>query len=80
VTPGYAARMSRQRKLRRHDRVVWNSHGSQAHGTVQREISGRTRAAGRVVAASPEHPQYLVRTYAGAEAVHRPEALHDERR
>jgi hypothetical protein len=67
--------MAEQRKLHKGDRVTWSSHGGTAHGTVQEEITRRTRAAGRVVDASTAAPQYRVRTDEGRDAVHRPEAL-----
>nr|MDT0659541.1 DUF2945 domain-containing protein [Micromonospora sp. DSM 115978] len=65
---------------RKGDRVSWRSHGGSAHGTVEREITERTKAAKRTVAASRDDPQYLVRTDEGREAVHRPEALHPDER
>ncbi|WP_422774168.1 DUF2945 domain-containing protein [Plantactinospora sp. WMMC1484] len=58
--------------------MSWRSHGSRAHGTVQEEITERTHAAKRTVAASKEDPQYRVRTDEGRDAVHKPEALFDE--
>ncbi|WP_037568818.1 hypervirulence associated TUDOR domain-containing protein [Phaeacidiphilus oryzae] len=70
--------MSRQ-KPRKGDRVSWRSHGSSAVGRVTRRITGRTRAAGRTVDASPQEPQYEVRSEkSGRRAVHKPEALHRE--
>lgn len=60
------------------DRVTWRSHGGTAHGTVQEEITRRTHAARRVVAASGSEPQYRVRTDEGREAVHKPTALRRE--
>ncbi|ROT31102.1 DUF2945 domain-containing protein [Micromonospora sp. HM5-17] len=70
--------MPERRKLHRGDRVSWRSHGSRAYGTVQEEITERTYAAKRTVAASRENPQYRVRTDDGRDAVHKPEALDDE--
>ncbi|GIG89888.1 hypothetical protein Pen02_48240 [Plantactinospora endophytica] len=70
--------MPERRKLRKGDRVSWRSHGSSAHGTVQEEITERTYAGKRTVAASKEDPQYRVRTDEGRDAVHKPEALFDE--
>jgi hypothetical protein len=70
--------MAEQRKLHKGDRVSWRSHGGTAHGTVQEEITERTKAAKRVVAASKDEPQYLVRTDEGREAIHKPEALRNE--
>lgn len=62
--------------FRKGDKVEWNSHGSTAVGTVEQEITSRTEAAGRTVDASPEEPQYLVRSdTSGGTAVHKPDAL-----
>lgn len=69
-----------ERKLRPGDRVSWRSHGATVPGVVEEEISERTQAAKRAVDASPEHPQYRVRSdKSGGAAVHRPEALRRER-
>lgn len=58
------------------DRVTWRSHGSAAVGRVTRKITRHTRAAGRVVDASPEEPQYEVESAkSGRHAVHKPKAL-----
>ena len=65
--------------LRKGDKVTWNSHGNEVHGTVQKTITERTEAAGRTVDASPEDPQYQVRSdKTGREAVHKPAALHHD--
>ncbi|MEU6809995.1 DUF2945 domain-containing protein [Streptomyces sp. NPDC046831] len=65
-----------ERKLSKGDKVTWSSHGGEAEGTVEKEITERTEAAGRTVAASPEDPQYEVRSdKSGRPAVHRPSAL-----
>ena len=58
------------------DRVEWDSHGGTAVGTVERKITERTEAGGRMVAASADEPQYLVKSEkSGGTAVHKPEAL-----
>ncbi|MEV6846772.1 DUF2945 domain-containing protein [Actinoplanes sp. NPDC051411] len=58
------------------DHVRWRSHGEVVHGTVEKKITERTSAAGRTVDASPEDPQYRVRSdKTGRDAVHKPEAL-----
>lgn len=57
------------------DEVTWNSHGSKAHGKVEKKITGDTEAAGRTVRASKDDPQYLVKSENGGEAVHKPSAL-----
>jgi hypothetical protein len=61
------------------DHVTWKSHGGTAEGTVEKKITEDTEAAGRTVRASPEEPQYLVKSEkSGGEAVHKPSALHKE--
>jgi hypothetical protein len=72
--------MSRKKKtgdrLRKGDEVTWKSHGSSTEGTVERKITDRTEAAGRTVDASPDDPQYEVRSAkSGRTAVHKPSAL-----
>lgn len=62
--------------FRKGDRVEWRSHGTTVTGTVLREISSDTEAAGRTVRASKDDPQYQVRSdKTGADAVHKPSAL-----
>ncbi|WP_333776796.1 DUF2945 domain-containing protein [Streptomyces sp. IBSBF 3136] len=64
------------KKLKKGDEVTWRSHGGQAEGKVEKKITGRTEAAGRTVDASPEEPQYQVRSdKSGGSAVHKPSAL-----
>ena len=58
------------------DHVTWKSHGSEAEGTVQREITSDTEAAGRTVRASEDDPQYEVKSdKSGRTAVHKRSAL-----
>src|SRR3569833_1197539 len=65
-----------KKKLHKGDEVSWRSHGSETHGEVEREITDREKAAGRTVDASPEAPQYEVRSArSGRSAVHRPDAV-----
>ncbi|PJE93863.1 DUF2945 domain-containing protein [Streptomyces carminius] len=66
-------------KPRKGDRVSWKSHGGEAVGRVEEEITSRTEAGGRTVNASPDDPQYRVRSEkSGGEAVHRPDALREK--
>ena len=59
------------------DKVSWHSHGTTVHGTVREKITADTNEAQRTVRASPDEPQYRVRSdKTGKDAVHRPEALH----
>jgi hypothetical protein len=65
-----------EESLKKGDNVTWRSHGQQVHGTVEREITSETEAAGRTVKASPDEPQYQVKSdKTGREAVHKPGAL-----
>ncbi|MEU7424868.1 MULTISPECIES: DUF2945 domain-containing protein [unclassified Streptomyces] len=69
-------RKSSDEKLAKGDEVAWKSHGSTTEGEVERKITRRTEAAGRTVDASPEEPQYEVRSAkSGRTAVHKPSAL-----
>ena len=66
----------RQDKLSPGDEVTWSSHGSTAEGEVEEKVTDRREEAGRTVAASPEDPQYVVRSHrSGKKAVHKPSAL-----
>jgi hypothetical protein len=65
-----------KKSLKKGDKVSWRSHGENVNGTVQRKITKRTETAGRTVAASPDEPQYKVKSdKTGREAVHKPESL-----
>ncbi|AOT61996.1 MULTISPECIES: hypervirulence associated TUDOR domain-containing protein [Streptomyces] len=58
------------------DKVAWRSHGGEAEGVVEKKITKRTKASGRTVDASPDDPQYEVRSEkSGRTAVHKPSAL-----
>jgi hypothetical protein len=58
------------------EHVRWRSHGSTAEGEVLEKITADTEAAGRTVRASPDDPQYAVRSdKSGGTAVHKPGAL-----
>jgi Hypervirulence associated proteins TUDOR domain len=66
-------------KFEKGDRVSWKSHGGEAVGEVEEEITSDTEAAGRTVRASKDDPQYRVRSEkSGRGAVHKPSALHKE--
>jgi plastocyanin len=63
-------------EFKKGDEVEWKSHGSTTHGEVVEKITKDTKAAKRTVKASPEEPQYRVRSAkSGNDAVHKPEAL-----
>ena len=64
------------KRLSKGDKVEWNSHGGKGVGKVERKITSDTEAAGRTVKASPDEPQYEVKSdKSGGEAVHKPDAL-----
>lgn len=59
------------------DRVRWDAGNQSSVGTVEDKITADTEAGGRTVRASPERPQYLVRSEkSGRTAVHHPDKLH----
>jgi len=63
-------------EFRKGDHVRWSSHGGEAVGVVVKKITQDTEEAGRTVRASPDEPQYLVRSdKSGGEAVHKASAL-----
>jgi hypothetical protein len=67
---------AKSEKVTQGDEVTWKSHGSTTEGTVVRKLTRRTEAAGRTVDASPDEPQYEVRSAkSGSTAVHKPSAL-----
>jgi hypothetical protein len=58
------------------DSVRWNTPQGKTTGVVQKKLTSETHAGGRKVAASEDHPQYLVKSdKTGKEAVHKPESL-----
>lgn len=62
------------------DEVTWSSHGSTAEGRVEKRVTDRREEGGRTVAASPEEPQYVVRSHkSGKKAVHKASALRRRR-
>jgi hypothetical protein len=62
--------------LRVGDRVEWNTPQGTTHGRIKRKLTAPTDIKGHHVAASEEHPQYLVESdESGAQAAHKPDAL-----
>ena len=58
------------------DEVAWESSGGHSEGKVVRKQTSRTRIKGHVVAASPDNPEYIVRSdKSGKIAAHKQEAL-----
>jgi hypothetical protein len=64
-------------KLKKGDRVRWDAGNQSSVGTIEDVITSDTEAGGRKVKASPEEPQYLVRSEkSGRTAVHHPDKIH----
>jgi Hypervirulence associated proteins TUDOR domain len=58
------------------DKVQWESSQGVVHGTVKKKLTSPTDIKGHHVAASKEHPEYLVVSdKTGAEAAHKGSAL-----
>jgi hypothetical protein len=58
------------------DKVEWDSSGGHSVGEVVRKQTSPTQIKGHKVAASPENPEYIVRSdKSGTEAAHKAEAL-----
>ena len=58
------------------DAVTWNSPEGTIEGKVVRKVTAPIDIKGHHVAASPEHPEYVVRSdRTGAEAAHQPDSL-----
>ena len=58
------------------DRVKWTSSNGEIAGTVEKKLTAPIEIKGHHVAASPDHPEYLVKSAkTGAEAAHKPDSL-----
>jgi hypothetical protein len=58
------------------EHVAWNSSQGEVKGVVERKLTSETHIKGHKVAASPDNPEFLVKSdKTGAEAAHKPEAL-----
>lgn len=63
-------------QLKKGDKVEWSSSQGTIEGTVERKLTKPTDIKGHHVAASPDHPEYLVKSdKTGAAAAHKPDAL-----
>ena len=67
------------KSLKPGDSVRWESSGGTSHGTVEKKLTGDTQIKAHKVRASPEDPQFLVKSdKSGGKAAHKPEALRKE--
>ena len=64
------------KQLSKGDKVSWSSSQGEVHGTVSKKLTSDCDIKGHHVAASPEHPEYLVVSdKTGAKAAHKSSAL-----
>lgn len=62
--------------LKAGDKVSWNTSQGQTHGKVVRKQTRPTRIKDHEVKASPDNPEYIVRSdKSGDLAAHKPDAL-----
>lgn len=62
--------------LKAGERVDWGSSQGEIAGHVTRKVTKTTTIKGHVAKATPEEPQFVVKSdKTGAEAVHKPDAL-----
>ena len=67
-------------RLKRGDRVSWNTSQGPTTGVVQKELKSATQIKGHRVAASADHPEYLVKSdKSGKPAAHRAQGLRKTR-
>ncbi len=63
-------------KLKKGDKVEWNTSRGKTRGTVKKKLTQKTHVEGHKVAASKENPEYLVESdKTGKKAAHKPDAL-----
>ena len=63
-------------KLSTGDKVRWNTTQGETEGTITAKATGTAKAGGHVAKASPEDPQYRVKSAkSGKTAIHKAEAL-----
>lgn len=62
--------------LKAGDKVEWDSSGGHSVGQVVRKVTAKTKIKGHKVAATPDDPQYIVRSSkSGKIASHKPSTL-----
>lgn len=70
------ATLSDVNEFKKGDKVQWNSLNGSVEGVVVQKLTSDTHIKSHHVKASPEEPQYLVRSdKTGAEAAHKPDAF-----
>ena len=62
-------------ELKPGDEVEWDSSGGHSHGKVVEKVTSPTKIKSHKVAASPDNPEYIVKSDKGGIAAHKPGAL-----
>lgn len=74
--PGFGASIMTDKRFKPGDAVRWDHSQGATTGEVVRKLTSPTRIKGHKVAASKDHPEYLVESgKTGARAAHTPEEL-----
>lgn len=68
------------KKLKKGDRVEWDSSGGRAQGQVVRKVTSTEQVKGHTAKATKDDPQYRVKSDKGGEAIHKPSALKKARK
>ena len=63
------------KSLKAGDPVEWDSAGGHSKGKVVKKLTSTAKVKGHVAKATPENPEYLVKSESGGEAIHKPGAL-----
>lgn len=68
-------------RFKKGDAVRWDTPQGETEGIIIEKLTSRTMIGAHVVAASEDHPEYLVRSSkSGKLAAHRPQELRKARR
>jgi hypothetical protein len=63
-------------ELKKGDRVKWKTSQGETIGEVEKKLTSPTEIKGHHVAASKDHPEYLVKSdKTGKQAAHKPDSL-----
>ena len=57
------------------DKVEWDSSGGHSVGKVVKKVTKPTQIKGHKVAASPDNPEFIVKSDKGGTAAHKPGSL-----
>jgi hypothetical protein len=62
------------------DKVSWNTSQGKTEGKVEKKVTKPTQIKSHHVAASPDNPEYIVKSEkSGKEAAHKPDELKKEK-